>query len=166
MNNGALVILLRLLHIVAGAAWVGSTLLLVLFLIPVALRSGIEGSRFIQKMVGAGLVRWMAAVSGVTVLAGFALYARDSKIGGPGWSGTPAGMALGIGGALGFVAALIGGAYVGRAAKQLANLGDRIGSDEAAPARMLAEKQLASGGRIAGLLLLFSTVAMAVARYL
>ena len=166
MNNGALVILLRLIHIVSGAAWFGSALLLVLFVIPVGLRNGIEGSRFIQRIVGAGLVRWMAALSGTTVLAGFALYARDSRIGGAGWSGTPTGMALGLGGALGFVAALIGGAYIGRAAKQIANLGDRIGSDEAAPARMLAEKQLVSGGRIAAVLLTFSTIAMAVARYL
>jgi hypothetical protein len=166
MSNTVFMIGMRLIHVVAGAAWVGSALILMLFVIPVALRSGIEGSRFIQRMVQAGLVRWMASVSGATVLAGFALYARDSRIGGPGWSGTPAGMALGIGGALGFVAAVIATAYVGRAAKQLANLGDRIGSDEAAPARMLAERQLVSGGRIAGLLLIFSTAAMAVARYL
>jgi uncharacterized membrane protein len=166
MNSSALMIVLRLVHIITGAAWFGSALMLMLFVIPVALRNGVEGSRFIQRLVERGLVRWIASVSGAAVLAGFGLYAHDSKIRGAGWSGTPTGMVLGIGGALGFVAALISVAYVGRAAKQLAKLGDRIGSDEAAPARILAEKQLANGGRIAGLLLILSTTAMAVARYL
>src|SRR5438093_109425 len=142
MNNSALVIGLRLVHVVAGAAWFGSALMLVVFIIPVSLRNGTEGSRVIQRVVHAGLARWMASTSGATVLAGFFLYYRDSKIGGAGWSGTPSGMALGIGGALGFVAALIGGAYVGRAAKQIADLGDRIGLDETAPAKSLAERQL------------------------
>lgn len=157
---------LRLIHVVAGAAWFGSALILVLFIIPVSLRNGIEGSRIIQRLVHAGLAPWMASTSGAAVLAGFALYYRDSTIGGAGWSGTPSGMALGIGGALGFVAALIGGAYVGRAAKQIAHLGDRIGSDEAAPAKLLAERQLVSGGRITVVLMVLSTAAMAVARYL
>ena len=164
--NAATFVIWRLLHIVAGAAWFGSALTVLLFVIPVALRNGIEGSRLIQRLVNAGLVRWLASLAGVTVVAGFALYARDSRLGGAGWSGTRTGMALGIGGALGFVAALIGAAYVGRAAKQLANLGDRIESAEAAPAKLLAERQLVSGGRITALLLTLATIAMAVARYL
>ena len=166
MDNSALMIGLRLVHVLAGTAWVGSALILLLFIFPMSRRHGLEGSRLVQRMVEAGLARWMASLSGATVLAGFFLYARDSRIGGAGWSQTPVGMALGIGGALGFVAALIGGAYVGRAAKALANLGDRIGSDEGAPARMLAEKQMMSGGRITVVLLILSTASMAVARYL
>ena len=165
MDSASLLIALRLIHIITAAAWFGSALMLVLFLTPMVQREGVEGSRLIQRMVRAGLTKWMAILSGVGVLAGFALYARNAAYSGAGWSQTRVGMTLGIGGVLGLAAAIIGVAVVGRAAKKIADLGDTLGSPETETTRIQAQDRLSRAGMLAVVLIVLSTAAMAVARY-
>src|SRR5437867_924312 len=62
MNNSALIIGLRLIHVVAGAAWVGAFLALAMYVFPLQRRHGTEGTRIVQRIVSAGLFRWIAIV--------------------------------------------------------------------------------------------------------
>src|SRR2546427_10372809 len=72
-------VVLRLIHILSGIFWVGTTFFLVGFLQPVVAQSGPEGGRFAQRLMSQK--RFQAAMSvaaGLTNLAGLALYGRVS----------------------------------------------------------------------------------------
>src|SRR2546430_9247198 len=92
-------VVLRLIHILSGIFWVGTTFFLVGFLQPVVAQSGPEGGRFAQRLMSQK--RFQAAMSvaaGLTILSGLVLYGRGS----PGFqhaSGTSgAGLVLAPGG--------------------------------------------------------------------
>ncbi len=97
------VLILRLIHIVAGTFWVGGSLITTLFIMPAAAATGEGGQRVFTHLVrNVHLVQRFAAAAGLTVLAGAALYWIDSAgltsswmRSGPGWGfGTGALFAL------------------------------------------------------------------------
>src|SRR5436309_9725387 len=72
-------VVLRLIHILSGIFWVGTTFFLVGFLQPVIAQSGPEGGRFAQRLMSQK--RFQAAMSvaaGLTILSGLVLYGRVS----------------------------------------------------------------------------------------
>ena len=158
--TGSLFPWVRMLHIVFAASWFGAAALLTLYLLPVARQLGPSGSTTMTALTGRGFHRFMAANSGLTLLSGLWLYwALTAGFAGPAMASTP-GMVFGLGGAAGLLAAVIGGAVIGRNLTRIealkAGLPDQQSTIEALQGRV----SIAS--RCALALLLFALVAMAL----
>jgi uncharacterized membrane protein len=161
-------IVLRAVHVVAGAFWVGAGLVVAFFAQPAAAALGPEGGRFMQRLNGpARLQLWFYISSTLTVAAGLVLFYQDLE-----WVATTAGRAYSIGGASAIAAWLVGMIVIGPTAERIAAVGREAAAHGGAPtAQQLALMQasqgrLRIGARAAAVLLLASVLAMAVARYL
>lgn len=169
----ALMIVLRLLHVVLGVFWAGALFFLAWFLIPSVRDAGPDGAKVVQALQQRGFMNIVPAAALLTILSGVGLMWRVSAGFQPAWSRSPTGMALGIGA----VAAIIGfgiGAGVMRPAtlkagaltQTLAQL-----TDASARATRTAEIQAlrmrsARAARWVALFLMIAVATMAVARYL
>jgi uncharacterized membrane protein len=161
-----MIIVLRLLHVVGGLLWVGSVALAVLFVAPTAGAIGPAGGQFMGYLVN----KTKFPVY-VTVLAGLALYWHDMSISGGSFASSPMGMTYGIGGAFAVVALIIGAAVTGRTTNDLGRLSAAVQAQGGPPspeqAAQLAQLsgRLRSSARITFGLMLVTSVAMAIARY-
>jgi hypothetical protein len=69
--------LLRLVHVVGGAIWLGNVTLIAWFLLPTVALEGADGGRLMQRMVTERrLSTWLNVVGGLTILSGLTLYMR------------------------------------------------------------------------------------------
>lgn len=105
---GTFFVVVRILHVLAAAIWVGGVFFAAWFVMPAVIEAGPAGG---QVMAGVQRRGWMAvlpSVAGITVLAGIWLY--RPYMGGTG----PAALAFGYGGALGLIALILGASVVGR----------------------------------------------------
>ena len=167
----ALIILLRLIHILAGIFWLGGTLLLARFIVPTAKRLGPEGGRFMQSlMIEARLPVALAGAGWGTTLTGLALFFFSSGRFAHSWMTSGQGITLTIGALFGISAALHGAAAQAPVAMKLASLAGAAPSGPPSPER-LAEMQalsdkLATGAAVSAGLLLVAASAMAIARYM
>jgi uncharacterized membrane protein len=174
--NPTLMVVLRLIHIVAGIFWVGATIVLAAFLLPAARTVGPSaGAVMTELMERRRLQRWINIAMTLAILAGFALYGIDSRISGGGFGRSAAGMTYGVGALLAIAAAGVGGAMAQRTARKLGAIArqmqDAQRSGDAAVASLAAEaaplqQKLARALAIMSWLLILSAAAMAVARYL
>src|SRR2546422_11636527 len=92
-------VVLRLIHILSGIFWVGTTFFLVGFLQPVIAQSGPEGGRFAQRLMSQK--RFQAAMSvaaGLTILSGPRLVGRGAPGFPHAWGGSGAGPGVAPGG--------------------------------------------------------------------
>src|SRR5437867_12142632 len=102
-------VVLRLIHILSGIFWVGTTFFLVGFLQPVVAQSGPEGGRFAQRLMSE--IRFQAAMSvaaGVRTLWRVGSCGRVSAGLHQAWVSLRTGLALAQGG-LGAISAVVGG---------------------------------------------------------
>ena len=77
--NIYLLLLLRIVHILAGVGWVGGAVIHTLFLEPSAKATAPDSRRFMQYLMGRGRYSvFMAVTSGLTVLAGGLLFWNSS----------------------------------------------------------------------------------------
>ncbi len=166
----ALLLALRLLHVMGGVMWVGAGALLAGFVVPAA--QAPDTGAFMQRlMVGRRAQVYLVATALVTVLTGIALYLRMMSLTQGTFGGTGAGMAFGIGGVAGVAGLLVGALVNGPAGKQMTDIGARLAAERRPPtteeagsmARLQARMRTAS--LIALVLLLIATACMAVARY-
>jgi hypothetical protein len=169
----ALVLLLRLLHIVCAVLWVGGAALATLFLLPAVGLAGPAGGQFMQTLVNrTKMTQFIPAMGGIAVLSGIALFWRDMTVSGGSFGGSPMGITLSIGGLFGLVGLIIGGVMTGRSAQELGVIGAAISKGGAAPtpdqgARMaLLRDRMTTGSKLSLVFMLIATIAMAVARYL
>jgi hypothetical protein len=131
------------------------------------------GGRVMMTLNRNGLVTFFGAIGGVTVLTGLYLFWRFTGGFDPEVSRSHAGMAFGIGGLAGILAAVMGGSVVGRASKQLMSIMEQAarmpdGPEKAAlmkPAATLRQR-MASAGHIVVALQVVALVLMAVAHYI
>lgn len=163
-----LVILLRILHIFGGVAWVGAGWMVVFFIEPAVSALGPEGGKFMNYIA---TVRrypvYISAAAGVTLIAGLLLYGIKW---GPVWN-TPRGLTFLIGGIFGIAAGVVGGMVGGVTGRMMA-LGGEIAkqgkppsADQSAQMRALQER-LRSLGRISAVLASIALLCMASARYI
>ena len=161
-----ILIVLRLIHIVAGAFWVGAALMVTLFVEPTARAAGPAGGQFMQRFSQSkyGMATTIAAI--LTVVGGFVLY---GYLGYTLTSG--AGVTLLIGGLVATVSLVYGGAVTGPTAMKMGKLSAEIQAggkpptpEQAQELQMLLGK-LAQASRINTVLVVVSLVLMAVARY-
>lgn len=163
-----ILIILRLVHIVAGAFWAGSALLIALVLLPGARKAGPGGERHLPM---AAISQAMSLAALLTTVAGLLLYGFVSRFAW-GWIVSPLGIWLTLGSLAGLAAWLLGLLSTGPTAKKLAALGGQIQAAGGPP----LPAQMAELGRLQAKLTTSSTwgtilataalALMAVARYL
>ena len=170
MENDWLRLILRIIHIVAGAFWFGGVAMMTFFIAPTLREMGDAGPKFVANLVrNRKFTIRMSIAAGLTVLAGFVLYGIDSSwFTSVDWMQSSTGRGFGIGavfGAIGFVYGLL----IGRTTNKLVNLGGQIqgkpSPEQAAQLGSLQKKQ-GTYSMVASISLLFSLIFMAIARFL
>ncbi len=172
--SASIVIIFRIIHILAGVAWVGSLFLFVFFIEPSSRAIGPAAAPFMQELVGKRqLVRVILWLGTITIVAGAVLY----------WSlmiefgslsnllGSARGLSLTIGGTAAIVAFLLGMLGTRPNVARLMAAGQKAAASEGGPApEVLAEIQttqrlLRIYARTGLALLTVAVIAMASARY-
>lgn len=163
---------IRILHVVIGAFWVGAVLFIAAFLAPSIRAAGPAGGAVMQQLMGARRMHlWLMAAGILTLLTGLGLYWHDSAGFQSAWLASGPGRTFGLGGVLALLATIIGMAVNAPTARRLGELSARLQGAGRPPT---AEEQASLGalqarlGRAsaaAAVLLLLATVMMAIARY-
>jgi hypothetical protein len=168
-----LVIVLRLIHIVGGALWVGMVTFATYFLQPAVQEVGPDGGKVMAAIQRRGLMTVVPILAILTLISGFWLYLRAAGDQHAAFARSGPGMAFGLGG-LAAVAAWLVGMLVLRPSmlKAMAlaqSLGPSAGADERQRVGLEAQRlraRAAVAGKATTHLLFFAVAAMAVARYL
>jgi uncharacterized membrane protein len=171
MDERTLTILLRLIHILGGIFWVGTTVMLAAFLLPTARATGREGGKFMQYLMQQRRLQlYLGVAMLLTVLSGITLYARMAAATHGAWAGSAPGIAYGVGAVAAILGAAIGGSIGASAGRKMLAVGQSIGTtgpsaeQEAELTRL--QTRMATGARLAAGLLVVAAGAMAVGRYL
>ena len=165
-------IVLRVIHIVSGIAWVGAGALVVLYIRPTLFALGPDAEKVVNELfVRRKLPVYFAVVSTLTVLAGALLYWRASGLQ---WVFVtrPTGLGLTIGAVAGLVAWPIAILALPRAFAGVGEVGAEMKAAGGPPTPELIGRLRAAQARITRLsyvlltLLTVAAVFMAIARYL
>ncbi len=163
-----LVLVLRLVHIVGGVFWVGSSILFGFFISPAIAVTGEAGQKFMAHLVTkAGISTRITVAAILTVLAGGWLYWIDSAGLTSAWQNSGPGIGFGIGGLF----ALVGlgfGLVVGANNAKMGRLASQIqGQPSAEQMTQIqgAQRQLAVAGPVSTIALILALICMATARY-
>jgi uncharacterized membrane protein len=169
-------VVLRLVHILAGIFWVGATLVLAGFVLPAARTVGPGAGPLMSELMGRQRLQlWINITMSLAILAGFALYGIDSRISGGGFGRSATGMTLGLGALFAIAAAGVGGAMGKPTGRTLGAIALRMQEAQrtggAPPADLVAEARplqvkMARALTIMSVLLVLSATTMAIARYL
>lgn len=172
MEERAIMIVLRLVHILAGLFWVGAMVTLTAFLVPAVRASGPgAGKVMIELMLKRKLRVWLTSAMGLTVLSGILMMWRLDVVTHHAWIRTGSGKTLMFGALAALIAGIAGGAVAGPANQRLATIGASVGAGGGAPtADQQAEmarlqKRAGLGMRLTVIFVLVAAGAMAVARY-
>jgi hypothetical protein len=155
---------LRALHILTAALWIGAGAMLTLFIMPSIRRTGAAGGSVIAESMRRGLGTFMASVAGLAFLSGLSLYwLRFQMLGANAMHGISATL-LAIGALAGVIAMIIGGAILGRTSRQLAQLASAA-TEEATTARIAAlHRRAAAASKVALTLLVIALLLMVISR--
>jgi hypothetical protein len=164
-------VLLRLLHIVSGVAWVGLGVVTVFYIVPASVTAGESGLRFMKTLLTrTPYPRAFGMVAGLTMLAGILLYLVGNSASHFSQTGN---MVLGIGALAGIAAGIHGGSATGRATSALGEALVKHVPDgaQAIPAEALAtlnelSAKLQSHSRVSMALMIIALIGMGSARYL
>jgi hypothetical protein len=168
-----LVIVLRLIHVVAGALWVGMAAFTTYYLQPALQEAGPDGGKVMAAIQRRGIMTVMPILAVATLLSGLWLYLRAAGGQHAAFAQSGPGMAFGIGG-LAAIAGWLTGMFAMRPAMMKAvalaqSLGPAATPEERQRVGPQAE-QLRRRATVAGKamthLLFLAIAAMAVARYI
>jgi uncharacterized membrane protein len=169
----ALMIVLRLIHILAGVFWAGSVFFVVRFLLPALRASGPAGGQVMEQI--GGKLRYGTAAAGaglLTILSGVGMYWRNIKMSSGTWASSAPGVTYGIGAIAAIVALIVFATVIRPTGNQLLQLGATIqsggGPPSAEQASTLARLQnrMTASSRVGAALLAIAVIAMAIARYM
>ncbi len=170
--NSYLLILLRLIHVGAGALWIGAAIFYLFFIKPSVKSIGPAGGQFMQNLTQRRKYPlFMVAVSLLTVVAGVILFAYASGSFNVAWIKTGVGLGFTIGSLAALVAFLVGSFGIGPTSGEMGELGAQMAAAGGPPSpeqvtRMQAlEARLKRAETIDFILLTISMVTMATARY-
>ncbi|MEO5903468.1 MAG: hypothetical protein ABIQ55_05585 [Gemmatimonadaceae bacterium] len=173
MNEAALMIVLRLIHVIAGVFWAGTAFLIAWFLIPTHRATGQAGLTFVSElMVRRKLRVYLAAAMGFTILSGLAMYVRMMMLTHGTWAHTTSAKVLGFGAICAIIGGGVGTSISGRTGAKMVALGQQIqatGQPETDAHRAQIDGYLSTmqgAMRIAAGLILIAIATMASARYL
>ncbi|HKJ26979.1 MAG TPA: hypothetical protein VJ965_05050 [Anaerolineales bacterium] len=166
-----LLVILRLLHIVAGIFWVGAALLMTFIVTPAARATQESGQKFLSHMMQKTPFNTLVLGAAFTsVLAGLLLYWIDSDGLTSAWMASGPGLGFGLGGVSGLLG-LYFGILISRRSSRLMQLGAQIQSQGSPPTEEQAQtlqtlqKQLKMNGSMNAVFLLLAAVLMATARF-
>lgn len=167
----ALVITLRLVHILAGVYWAGTMFFFATFLEPSLRSLGPDGGKVMIRMFERGYMKILPIVATLTVVSGFWLLWILSGGFESTYMGSPVGMALSIGGGLALLAWLIGIVFIRPAGARIWEIAKAMAqADETTRNALMAEMgqvraRTVVGGRLVFVFLVVAVVLMAIARY-
>jgi uncharacterized membrane protein len=166
-------VVLRVVHILAGVFWVGSALVTFLFIQPTAREIGPAAGPFMAHLAGKKrLIDWVLRAAGLTILAGVLMYWRVSGGLHTDWIGSAEGLAVTIGALCGIAAFSLGLTVVKPSIMATLAIGREVAAGGGTPtpeqgAQLQAlQKRGKAVGRAIVPLLIAAVVAMAAARYL
>ena len=163
-----LTIILRLLHVVGGAFWFGSAMMMSFFISPTVAATADAGQRVMGYLVKQQrVVTVISILAGLTILAGAGLYWIDSDGFTSAWQSSGAGLVFGIGGLFGFVG-FIFGMQIGTNINKLVKIGSEVQGKPTADQMnqiQAAQKRLGVVGPISAYSLILAVICMSVARY-
>ncbi|MEP6602095.1 MAG: hypothetical protein ABJB49_09855 [Nitrospirota bacterium] len=173
MNESALMIVLRLVHIFSGIFWAGTAALLAWFILPAQTALGQAGAAFMMDlMLRRRLRAYLMTAMILTLLSGIAMYAYLAMTTHGMWARSTTAMVLGVGAVVGIIAGGIGGSIGSATAKKMAQLGATIqaaggqATDAQRAEMAMLQARSHQALRIVSLLLIITIAAMASARYL
>jgi uncharacterized membrane protein len=165
-------LLLRVIHIVCGAMWVGFVVFVSVILLPALRGAGpAAGPMMYQVARVRKLPLVNMAIAVLTVLSGLALYWQDSAGFSNAWMQSGAARTFGAGGAVAIIAIIIGMAISSPAGRKLGQLaGNAIQRGGAPTPEEAAEMQrlqmrMAQSNAVVAILVVIAAGIMAVARY-
>jgi uncharacterized membrane protein len=168
----ALIIVLRLIHILAGVYWAGTIFFFTTFLEPSLRSMGPDGGKVMVRFMERGYMKLMPAVAMTTVLSGIALLWIMSDGFKPAYMGSPMGIALSTGGALAIVSIVYGVSVLRPAGERIGKIaGELPQASEASKAALMSEMEklrnkTAVGARIVFGMLVVAVALMAGGRYI
>lgn len=119
-------LVLRLVHIIAGIIWGGGALIMEFFVGRTVNDTGEIGQKFVQHLMGKlRFHNFMTTMAILTVLGGALLYWHDSNGFTSAWMKSTTGIGFGIGAAFGLIA-FIFGAIFGATTAQLGQVGAQV----------------------------------------
>jgi len=164
-------IVLRIVHVIAGAFWVGAGLTASLFLQPTAREVGPAAGPFMTHLAQRKrLPDVMLAAAGLTILAGLLMYWQVSYGFDADWIGSSYGLTITIGALAAIAAAALGGSVVrgsmskAGAIAQSAASGGGPTPEQASEMQALQRRARTAGALMLGLLVV-ATALMAAAQY-
>lgn len=171
----AYMVAFRIVHILAGVAWVGSVFLFVVYLQPSAAAIGPAAAPFLGELLGRRrLVDGIVGMATVTVAGGIFLYWRDWHAYGSfgNWIGSAFGAVLTVGAVASIAALAIGVSVTRPNVLRLMALGRQAAESGGPPSPEVAaemgaiQARLKLFARLSLGLLAIAVLAMATARYL
>ena len=167
-----LIVLLRIIHILAGVFWAGAAFVLAGFLEPNARALGPEGSKFMQRLSGPMRMTTIILISAVlNVLAGAWLYWIFSRGFQVTWITSGHGLSLTIGAVAAIVTFILALLVTRPTLLRMGALGREMQSAGGPPepeqmaAMQAPQRRLATAGRVGAVLLVVAVIGMSVARY-
>ncbi len=165
------VIVLRILHIVAGIFWAGGVIALYMFIQPAARATAPQSQKFMdQLMVHQRFGRFLNTMSIITILAGGVLFIRLASVNWE-WVTTGPGIGFTTGALAGILAVVLWNALVPPRLGKLAALAEIVQINGGSPppemsARLTRiEAEIAAAGKLDLTLTMIAVLAMATARY-
>lgn len=173
MNESALMIFLRVIHILSGIFWVGTVFIITWFLLPANRTTGQAGMVMMQElMMKRKLSIYLLLAMLLTILSGLTMYGRMIMITHGEWASSMMARVLGFGALCGIVGGAIGGSISKATGVKMAAIGKAIQDSGQPPTEAqraeiaaLQDKMQKVMGYVVVLLIL-AVAAMASARYL
>jgi hypothetical protein len=173
VNESALMVFLRLVHIISGIFWVGTVFIIAWFLLPANRTTGQAGMVMMQElMVKRKLSIYLTLAMLLTILSGLTMYGRMIMVTHGEWASSMMARVLGFGALCGIVGGAIGGSVSKATGMKMAAIGKAIQDSGQPP----TEAQRAEIATIQSkmekmmsfvvILLILAVAAMASARYL
>ena len=166
------ILIARLLHIVLGVFWVGAILFNTWFLMPAMQEAGPDAAKVNAALMRRGFMKIMPIVALVTIVSGFWLFWKMSFGFSADYMRSGHGMTYGIGGSAAVLGFLIGISVMRPAMMKAVALSQRAASvSESERATLVTQAaglraRGALASKIVALLLVLSTMAMALGRYI
>jgi uncharacterized membrane protein len=170
--NIYLINILRLVHIFAGALWLGTAIFYLFYIKPTVKSIGPAGPQFMQILVERRRMPiFMTVASLLTVVAGIMLYIYASGGFNQAWIRTGTGIGFSIGSLAGLAAFIAGTFFIGPISGRMGVIGQQIAKSGGPPSQdqlnqlHVLEKRLSRVETIDFISLTISMIAMATARY-
>ena len=166
-------VVLRIVHILTGAFWVGAAYTTFAFIVPTSQAIGADSQRFMEQMMGRRRFPTIVLTATVfTVVSGILLYWRDSNGFSSPWMSSPTGIGFSIGALAAIVSFLIGPLVLLPTFNRLGALGAQIAAAGGPPsAEQMSElhtlqRRIRNWGIADLVFLTIAVFFMAISRYL